>query len=263
MAFALGLAQPLLAQPSFGTLVGPDGDIINYECSAGGLSASANPAERVTCDFVQVMLNATLEVSDFEAQMQDMLAALSSDQSWIDEFCAQTIIPMASIVRLANGRALEDRPDLVLPADITDRAEFIRIFNSDIDFQTDFFLTGETFCQQRTEASAREFFAIGMVRNTRTCRPMVNRYQQTFVKVSETLWAVESQPEPPCAIVNTSRFTMPESGLGTLWEYVAEKRILNPVGEALPGLKCSDLDEEAYLYSWQTPPVRVDCEFMD
>lgn len=262
-SFMMGLPCVALSQPTVGTLIGPEGHIINYECLPSGASVSGSAGSRVTCDFVQVLLTHTLEPSDFEARMMDNLAAFSSDQAGADELCSQFLEPVAAIVRRANGHALEDTPDLVLPTEIGDSAEFIQSFNLDREFLTSFFLAGETFCQQRTDTSAREFFAVGMTRETKTCRPMVVRYQQTFVMVSETLWAVESLPEPPCAIVNTSRFISSDD-TSFLWEYVAEKRVLNPEAEVSPGgLMCGDLDEEAYLYSWQTPPVRVDCEFMD
>jgi hypothetical protein len=261
--FMMALPCVALSQPTVGTLIGPGGDIINYECLPSGVSVSGSPGSRVTCDFVQVLLTQVLEPSDFEARMMENLAAVSSDQAWADELCSQFLEPIAAIVRRANGNALEETPDLVLPIEIADRAEFIQSFNLDREMHTNFFLAGEAFCQQRTDASAREFFAVGMTRETKTCRPMVVRYQQTFVMVSETLWAVESLPEPPCAIVNTSRFIASDD-TGFFWDYVAEKRILNPEAEvSTGGLMCGDLDEEAYLYSWQTPPVRVDCEFMD
>ena len=59
--------------------------------------------------------------------MMDTIAAVASEQAGVDQLCSQFLVPIAAIVRRANGTTLIDTPDLVLPSEIVDRAEF---FNS-------------------------------------------------------------------------------------------------------------------------------------
>lgn len=78
-----------LSEPTLGTLIGPEGHILDYKCLPLDENASDIPGSRITCDFVQVLLNQVLEPSDFEAQMTEMLAAISSEQSEIEDLCSQ------------------------------------------------------------------------------------------------------------------------------------------------------------------------------
>lgn len=235
-----------LAQPTTGNLIGQvDGDPMNYECG------SPDTSGRITCEFIQVLLSPAAREEDLAASLAQIPELLSNNSRELDEVCGEMRLSLNSaITRFAAGEPAEDgTPPPDDPRDLEDFKTIAQLV--------------ENLCNQRTAANVEAFFRFTHERSTKTCRPFINRYSQTFVQVSDTLWVVESSPTGSCGIIQTSRFALPENGLGMLWEYTAQKLITNPTGTTDAGISCAALDQSVILYTWNSGPQRIDCEFID
>ena len=235
-----------IAQPVTGNLIGKvDGDPMSFECSF------PDSMGKITCKFVQVLLSRVGREEDLESALAEIPKILSGDSDELEGLCGESISSMKdALVNFEAGRPLTD--GTAPPSDPRDM-EHLRRFVQLID----------TLCQERTAASVEAFIRFGHERSSKTCRPLINQYTQTFVKVSETMWVAESSPTGPCGILQASRFTLPDNGMGLLWEYTAQKIITNPAGSLGPGMACTDLDQSIILYTWNSGPQRIDCEFID
>jgi hypothetical protein len=106
-------------------------------------------------------------------------------------------------------------------------------------------------------------------KDLRTCQVSSNPFTQEFVWVSDFgnggAWVVSSQPEGPCGVVQLSRFEKDRSDpSGLFWQYIARKAATNPSGTVLPGLSCSAVDQDEYVYDWKkTRSDHLKCEFVE
>jgi len=114
-------------------------------------------------------------------------------------------------------------------------------------------------------------------KEVRTCQVSSNVFTQTFKYVQDYTsnsgaWVVQSQPEGPCGIVQLSRFEPVITKIGdtnyTNWNYIAKKAITNPKGQAFLELKCSNLDQNEYVYDWQSSTqeddlYRLGCDYIE
>lgn len=244
----LGFISPSVAgaQPTHGTLIGQvDGDPVQYSCSPPDADG------KLRCEFIQVLLSPVARDEDLQASLAQIPDILSDDSDELDGLCGEALEQMRDTVRrFEAGQSLEDG---TLPPDDPRDLESLRRFLN----------ASETVCNERTAETLEAFFRFTNEQQSKTCRPFFNEYNQTFVQVSEQMWVAESSPFGPCGIVQASRFSLPESGLGVLWEYTSQKIITNPTGEVSVGMSCSGLDQSAILYTWKSGPQRIDCEFID
>lgn len=243
---AISFPLPLVAQPSDGSLVGTiDGDPLRYECSA------PNAAGKIECKFVQVLLSNKEKPEDLDAQLAQIPDMLTSENGEIDELCKAGSGAMRdSLARFSRGEALEDGTPP--PSDPREREELGKFVGA-----------MEAVCAQRSPEALEALVRLSHDRATQTCTAFINQYSNTFVKVSETLWVAESSPSGACGIVQTSRFSLPENGLGLLWEYTSQKVITNKAGTSEAGVACSLFEETPVLYTWNSGPQRIDCVYID
>lgn len=246
IVFAASLPSIVLAQPTTGSLIGQvDGDPMSYECG------SPDASGRINCEFIQVLLSPAVREEDLAASIAQIPELLSPTSNELDEVCGELRSSISDAIKRfeAGEPAADGTPP---PDDPRDLEQFKNLGT-----------LVENLCNERTAANAEAFFRFTHERSSKTCRPFINKYDQTFVKVSETMWVVESSPTGPCGLIQASRFTLPDDGLGMLWEYTAQKIITNPAGSTVAGISCSDLDQSTILYTWNSGPQRIDCEFID
>jgi len=122
--------------------------------------------------------------------------------------------------------------------------------------------------QKACETGDMQFIRSAMLasleQDTRTCLVSSHSFEQTFRRVSDDVWVVDDRPDGPCGVVELSRFE-PDNQADTkltFWNYVARKAVTNPKGQLVLDVKCSDLDEETYIYSWRASdaPKWAQCE---
>lgn len=245
------LSSVVSAEPLSGTLVGTkDADILNYECfpqSDGKLS----------CSFVQVLLSNNSD----EAKLQESLLQipeLLSDPREILESCKAFGDLKATIEAVKSGKPVDGLSDEQLAT-----AKSMIESGSANQF-LDQLPKLDAFCASQTPETAEGMMRAFHEMSRTTCTPLVNRYEQTFVQVSESLWVVESSPTGDCGIVNISSFYLPRPDLAsTLWNYRSQKTITNKTGKANGIMECSLLDETPSEYRWDGPAVQADCMFID
>lgn len=246
ITLAAFLPSVVLSQPTTGSLIGQvDGDPMSYECG------SPDASGRINCEFIQVLLSPAARDEDLAASIAQIPELLSPTSKELDEVCGEVRSSLKDAIKRfeAGEPAADGTPP---PDDPRDLEQFISLAT-----------LVENLCTERTAANVEAFFRFTHERSSKTCRPFINKYDQTFVKVSETMWVVESSPSGPCGLIQASRFTLPDNGLGMLWEYTAQKIITNPAGSTVTGIACSDLDQSTILYTWNSGPQRIDCEFID
>ena len=238
------LANSSLAQPTFGSLKGTqDFDHMQYECS------QADGSGRITCEFVQVLLSKAETPEAWERTVGQIDEILKQPEEFTELCRDDGKVLKDAVYRFERGLPLDD--GTAPPTDPSELDE-LRAFSNLM----------ASFCVDRTAENLKALLRTSHEKAAKTCRPMINQFEQTFVQVSETLWVAESSPTGQCGLIQVSRFTLPENGLGSLWEYTAQKVVTNKAGENF-GLACSDLNEESVLYTWKLGSKRIGCEFID
>ena len=252
-AFACSLPTIMAAQdypPNRGTLVGKnDGDLLDFECTKIS-------SEKIECSFVQVLLRNKSTQEKFEQ-------SLSSIPDILEELKTEVELCKFSIAydKVRNGEVLQDSilAEKIQGA-IEERAKSPakdpRSLEK-IDLVDEALLA---LCKSPTNENARAFLAASHNIGSDVCEPLFNRYSQQFVRVSTSLWVVESSPSGECGTINTSRFSSYPK-YPTLWNYEASKIITNKAGgEVIP---CNGLDESPQPYLWNESPVLKNCTYID
>lgn len=245
------LSSALSAEPWSGTLVGSkDADVLDYDCAV-------QTDGKLNCSFVQLLLsNKSDEVKLQESLLQ--IPDLMSAPNEMLETCKIFEDLKARIDAVQSGKSVEGLSDeeYAFAEDMV-KSGSARLFLDQLP-------TLQAFCASQTPETAEGLLRALHEMSRTTCTPFVNRYDQTFVKVNENLWVVESSPTGDCGIVNISMFYLPDpERAATLWNYRAQKMITNKTGKANSLLECSRLDETPAEYQWNSPPVRADCTFLD
>jgi hypothetical protein len=126
------------------------------------------------------------------------------------------------------------------------------------------------FCKTRSEESWLKIAKQEHEKEMRTCSVSSNPFKQTFKWVEDYsgkgTWVADAKPDGPCGIVQLSRFeAVTDAGSTMFWKYIAKKAITNPKGEtSWPGLSCSDLDENEYVYDWKNDKYsKLGCEYIE
>ncbi|SEO32613.1 hypothetical protein SAMN04488103_12310 [Gemmobacter aquatilis] len=243
LAPSISLAQ---SQPLSGTMIGSsDGDIMSFECEL-------EYENRINCEFVQILISKDKPLGQWDKVKSDFVAAWPKENSSEIKEVQAMACEMAKNLELALGSDINPAID-----------EQLRIFVSDDRVRAaNLAESSRKSCANPTKENFEPIIYDGYLRGTQTCRPMVNKYNQEFVKISDDVWTVESSPSGSCGAVNTSRFVRdPKARI--FWNYTASKVITNKSGEALPGIECAQLDEGEYHYVWDAPPKKMDCIFFD
>ena len=245
------LSSAVSSEPLAGTLVGTkDADILNYEC----LSQSDG---KLSCSFVQVLLSNNSD----EAKLQESLLKipeLLSEPSDVLDSCKMFSDLESRIEAVQSGKLVDGISD----------GEFAAAKDMIKSGSAKLFLDQlpklQAFCSSQTPETAEGMLRAFHEMSRTTCTPFVNRYDQTFVKVNENLWVVESSPTGDCGIVNISSFYLPfPERAATLWNYRSQKTITNKSGTAYGVMECSLLDETETEYRWDSPAVQADCMYLD
>jgi hypothetical protein len=245
-ACSVGIAS---AQPFTNTIIGnPSGDILNYVCRR--LDGNA---ERISCDFVQIEFTKLSKPADLAESLAGFEKEFDVENK--KEFDVENKIEMQAMFCPASQRmnaVIAGNIDVTF--ETIKHTDWIRAVedykSSPPKAQEDMKRTASNMhdlCTNPNPETALKYSRDIHEQGMRTCRQTVNKYTQTYVKVSDTLWAAESTPSGACGIVNTSKFIASKE-YPMLWKHETSKVIMSK--EDVGVIKCADLDESKTLYSW-------------
>ncbi len=236
-------ADPFADQPTSGMAYNTkELSALIYECGAV-------KDDRMSCKFNQIAVRRKMVAADQLKQRQ----ALDKDLKTLTisaEMCKEGKEQLNAFTQTASIEELARFKD---PRDRAWALKYLKAL--------------ERACLTGDKAELRTVLIESIEREARTCRVSGNLFEQSFKRVSDPsaktfTWVVDASPEGVCGIVQLSRFEPQKSSSFTTWNYVARKAITNPTAESFPGVKCSELDESTYVYSWMLGdgPTWADCD---
>lgn len=240
----------------------------------GWLTYECTPPERglLTCSFVQTSFRQQLKPDEAAERLteetKDLAASLAKnyktttagiyDSPQWKELCAL----VEKIPAILDGKAPAHTPP-----------EVLRNFNrssavQNKDTRTWAIAMGQS-CAARNLDGMKRAIAQLLDQSERTCIVGTNPFTQTFKAqyAGNTFqaWIVsESTPQGDCGVINVSRLTPEITKAGEepyFWRYYARKVITNPNADIVL-MKCSDLDENEYLYDWREQSIPLQCDYI-
>jgi hypothetical protein len=247
------LAFPALAEsPSRSLLYNKkETGSLSYDCLQNGVY--------LDCDFVQVSVKRKSNPSDFAKSQQkdrESYPAIKKEME-VDssKMCGQAE-EFASVFH--GGKSSKG-----------DWQNFLKSFSSMTPLQkADLGKVADTmlaFCKSPSEEKFLAFTGASFDIESRTCSVSSNPYKQRFKQVdgSDVWVVVQDSPEGLCGVINISRFELdPAEPKYHFWKYFAKKAVTNKSGVVLPGMGCSDLDENEYEYDWHSKDVQLSCDYI-
>ena len=118
------------------------------------------------------------------------------------------------------------------------------------------------YCKTPDLNNFLKMVTIGHDKKSRTCKVSSNSFKQKFEKVdllSDT-WRVVPEAYGPCGIIQLDRLELDKKY--SFWNYISKKAITNPNGQA-GLLKCNQLDENEYVFSWKKREIALNCDYID
>jgi len=118
------------------------------------------------------------------------------------------------------------------------------------------------YCKTPDLNNFLKMVTIGHDKKSRTCKVSSNSFKQKFEKVdllSDT-WRVVPEAYGPCGIIQLDRLELNKKY--SFWNYISKKAITNPNGQA-GLLKCNQLDENEYVFSWKKREIALNCDYID
>ena len=119
------------------------------------------------------------------------------------------------------------------------------------------------YCKTPDKSNFLKMITTGHDKKSRTCKVSSNSFKQKFEKVdliSDT-WRVVPEATGPCGIIQLDRLELVNKKY-SFWNYISKKAITNPDGQA-GLLKCNQLDENEYVYSWKKREIALNCDYID
>ena len=118
------------------------------------------------------------------------------------------------------------------------------------------------YCKTPDMNNFLKMVTIGHDKKSRTCKVSSNSFKQKFEKVdllSDT-WRVVPEAKGACGIIQLDRLELDKEY--SFWNYISKKAITNPNGQA-GFLKCNQLDENEYVFSWKKREIALNCDYID
>lgn len=237
---------------------------LTYECS---------PPERdlLTCDFVQISIRQRLSAADAAKRLA------KETQDWPDALAKEMKTTPEKIYESSDWKGLCDMAQQGLAAlsgsPSTDEMQKAVSRMSPIarrDFAAQMSAMNQA-CKTRKLDYVKQFMALGIDVEQRTCQISTNPFRQVFKAVYASdgtfnSWNVaDTTPTGDCGTINLSRLVpVPEKSGGNpyFWRYMARKVITNPESSMLL-MQCKDLDEREYLYDWKKQNIALHCDYIE
>lgn len=232
--------------PTTGIVSGAvDRDFISYECRSSGRGT-------LDCKFAQVKIRTAAQPEDLAKRLK-RIDKLQRDLSRSN--AKQDCERMAPLLgALKTGRPPKG-------ADTKKFKEMMsRLHPKELEDQVGFFERYVQACRQPTADNIERMVRAEHSKQMRTCKVLVNNYEQTFQRTGDGKWVHNNGPTGPCGVIYISVFE-PESPKGPFYNYVTRKVVTNKSGQA--GLvACKLLDETVQKYTWKTETFYRGCDYI-
>jgi hypothetical protein len=233
--------------PTTGLVYGEtESNSIQYDCKLRGQELKESEIPKKRAEAIAQLLSEERNSNQFKKSCDEMILLVSQIEAVIKK-------PQSQLTDLERRGMLR-----MTPAALEKTREFARLTSAHCKNPS----------QKTREALANHL----TLRESKTCRVGGNMWKEVFVRAKgieagnfggSDSWVTKDQPSGACGVVLVNRWELDKSEdtkKYKFWNYVARKVITNPAGAGLLGMKCSDLDEGTYLYSWRSNDINIDCE---
>jgi len=195
------------------------------------------------------------ELGQVKTQHNDLLA----NKNKFDAFCKD----MRYMLTIVNGGPLQ--------GSISDRTSFEKYLSNKrrVDRDRLIYQASDRFCGDPTLANFTRMMAHFQESEKTTCIITHDKYNQKFQRLKDSdTWVASGPPKGVCGVVPLSRFEKKtvEGLKSKFWVYTSRKSVTNLNGNAdllFGSMKCSDLDEDEYLYDWIKQDIPLYCETIE
>ncbi len=249
------------AEPRFVNSIGVEGDLFQAQCKK-------LENDEIECEFVQVALPIAAKAADLEEAIARVeREADKQDFAGLKETCALFSHIGVAMDYLDQGRDTLAKEHLKKLPKYDENRGFEKFKAMGRSARRDVMVMVRAFGRFCSDPSTETFVDITIIehqKKMRTCEPRITTWTDRFTPVSDKVWSLNSnEPNGVCGVVRLDRFECEDSRF--FCNYIAEKRILNKHGNLL-GLgegSCSNLDEAAYEYRWDSTELYLNCEILD
>lgn len=209
------------------------------------------------CEFTQTRLRKEAKPEELKARLDAARKAFPTSKELTPESCKE----QKDFVELLQGRKKapnKEQQDYLKNISDLEKNDVLKIMDA---------ITAA--CNSKSEESYLNVVRIGFNKDIRTCVLSSNTYKQSFRLVLDPVsgarsWVTKGDPSGPCGIVQLSRFVpekLKDSKL-TSWKYIAKKAVTNRQGLLMPGMACTDLDEDEYIFDWRSKEHAPGCDYI-
>jgi hypothetical protein len=246
------LVAPMLAgaeerYPVFGTLYPLDDQTsMDYEC------LPQNDG-KLQCDFIQTSVVRSPGLATTQKMSEEMRRRLAAGEDPLGE--------PGECETAAEMRAKLSNPELKAEIDRM-RKDMREAAQADLDAFVD---ASGALCDSPTAETLERFIQVIENNDRQVCQIRTHRFTQTFAETSPGNWVNTAAPEGACGVVRLDRFQIDRDanmGSMTMWNYTSQKTLTTPDGDNPIGLPCSEMDQNAYRYTWRERSLVVDCKYI-
>lgn len=228
---------------------------LTYDCTLGR-------DDVLSCEFVQTAVRKKAKLSDWPGVVAEAKKGFQQDQKNPPKGDQCFDAKMATYVSALRGGSAQS-----LPADVQQKLRGLSTMERQDILST---LEGlQNYCTKKTEAALLAVAKIGFERDLRTCEVSSNTFKQEFRWVDDFggagAWVVSAAPQGPCGVVQLSRFerSAKTEKAFNFWNYYSRKAVTNPQGKAYGLMKCSQLDQDTYPYTYLAPSeAGLKCDYI-
>lgn len=214
---------------------------LQYECSLQGDG-------QIFCSMAQASVSRTFDGRSLKEQIAKGLTSLKTDKPMKPEECdgLDKMVAMVKSPQSAPERAAKE----IMAMDPMQKNDILKSLSAAVEF-----------CRAPSAETMTKLVSVNFEKDSRTCNVSAHQFTMVFKKVDDNAWASNVGPSGPCGVVTIARLER-EPGEKLFWNYVQRKVVTNPNATAIGAMKCSELDEQEYRYSWRSREIYAKCDYV-
>jgi len=213
---------------------------LNFHCNQSG--------GNLTCDVFQTLIMHKVEAKDRETKIQEKIVNNDDFQKNFGEICKH-IDELISIGQnsLRTGRGADG-------STINVRAAQEGLLN---------FNAIAAACKNPNSKTIRNFVELSVDHDIHTCRVINNYSRMTFSWDTATgMWLSKEGPIGPCGSVSIATLEK-DKNAPLFWLYTEKTLWMNPDGQLINGLSCSQMRDRVMHYTWRAADNFYECTHIE